>query len=250
MKLLKIRHARDLFVPECKDGPTQAGPHRRMDAWVMAKSWAHPCVTAYEVKVTRGDFLSDEKWEHYLPLCNCFYFVCPPGVIDPGELPDGVGLLCAARTGTRLYTRRKAAKRDVAIPEDVWRYILMCRVRIVDDTGMRRTKLEEWTEWLNQKREAQHIGHLAGRRLQELYREALREKEGALALVAEYDAIRERLRELGFNPDHSVGLWKLDERLDSLLGRATPRLRSRLRGTVTTIERLLESLGGEEVDGI
>ncbi|MEO8467548.1 MAG: MmcB family DNA repair protein, partial [Gammaproteobacteria bacterium] len=130
LALLRARHADDVFVDECKSGPTQLTEHERIDAWVMAKSWAHPMVTGYEIKVSRGDFLRDQKWQRYLPMCNALYFVCPAKLIAPNELPDDVGLMWASMTGSRLYTKKRAKPRDVTIPEDVWRYILMSRVRI------------------------------------------------------------------------------------------------------------------------
>ena len=55
IKLLEQRHSKDLFVPECKDGPTGShGMHVRLDAWVMPKSWANPALRGYEVKITHG----------------------------------------------------------------------------------------------------------------------------------------------------------------------------------------------------
>lgn len=75
LRLLEAKHSKDLLIPECKDGPTQSvSEHLRMDAWVMNRSWAHPCYTAYEIKVTRSDFLNDRKWRGYLPYCNEFFF--------------------------------------------------------------------------------------------------------------------------------------------------------------------------------
>jgi len=46
-----------------------------------------------EVKSSRADFLSDKKWEGYLPFATHFYFAAPEGVIVPSELPDKVGLI-------------------------------------------------------------------------------------------------------------------------------------------------------------
>jgi hypothetical protein len=48
-------------MTEVKNGPTQWGKHYRMDAVAIKKSWANPCITCYEVKVDRQDFLRDEK---------------------------------------------------------------------------------------------------------------------------------------------------------------------------------------------
>lgn len=50
-------------------------------------------VNGYEVKISRSDFKSDDKWTEYLPFCNKFYFVCPPDLIQPSELPKEIGLI-------------------------------------------------------------------------------------------------------------------------------------------------------------
>src|SRR4051812_34483562 len=73
VRLLAQRHAEDVFVPECKGGPSWTDEHKRMDAWAMKKSWSRPLVCAYEVKVSRSDFTADRKWHAYLPYCNEFY---------------------------------------------------------------------------------------------------------------------------------------------------------------------------------
>lgn len=48
-----------------------------------------------EVKVSRGDFLPDKKKPHRIEggLGNWRYFMCPEGMIQPDELPEGWGLL-------------------------------------------------------------------------------------------------------------------------------------------------------------
>lgn len=40
--LLRTKHAEDVFVDECKDGPTHYGHHLRMDAWAMKKKLGEP----------------------------------------------------------------------------------------------------------------------------------------------------------------------------------------------------------------
>ena len=48
----------------------------------------------YEIKMSRSDFLHDEKWTSYLPNFHYFWFAIPePGIVLPEELPDDVGLL-------------------------------------------------------------------------------------------------------------------------------------------------------------
>jgi hypothetical protein len=46
-----------------------------------------------EVKSCRRDFVSDKKWDKYLPYCTHFAFAAPKGVISVAELPQGVGLI-------------------------------------------------------------------------------------------------------------------------------------------------------------
>lgn len=166
--LLASRHSKDVFIPECKDGPTHYTSHVRMDAWAMNKSWAHPVVSAYEVKVSRADFLKDNKWPAYLPLCNQFYFVAPAGLIDLSELPAEAGLLTAAGKGdgARLLTKKKAPHRDVVIPEEVYRYILMCRVTTAPEHHVEPSdRAGHWRRWLREKAENQKLGYRVSKRI-------------------------------------------------------------------------------------
>lgn len=54
------------------------------------KNWV---VRGFEVKISRSDFLSDAKWQSYLPFVNYFYFATPPGLIKVEELPSEIGLV-------------------------------------------------------------------------------------------------------------------------------------------------------------
>lgn len=52
---------------------------------------------AYEVKVSRSDFLRDRRhpWKHdlALELSHRFYYACPAGLVRPDEVPEQAGLL-------------------------------------------------------------------------------------------------------------------------------------------------------------
>jgi hypothetical protein len=169
VRRLADRHTKDVFVPECKDGPTWAGKHSRLDAWAMKRSWSTPCVWGYEVKVSRSDFLQDEKWPSYLTCCNQFYFVCPDGLIKPTEIPGNIGLIYASASAKRLRVLRKAEHREAKIPESLFIYLLMCRTRVVGanhyDQPTRTQKIEEWRAWLSEKREAHNLGYQVSRRI-------------------------------------------------------------------------------------
>ncbi len=135
-KLLREKHWNSVFISQCKNGPTwgylgSKGWLLILDAWVMKKSWAHPLTIGYEIKINRSDFLADDKWSRYLDYCNEFYFVCPPGLILLNEIPLEVGLYYVTKSGKSLRSQRKAVYRDIEIPEEFYRYILMCRTRII-----------------------------------------------------------------------------------------------------------------------
>lgn len=149
-KLLREYHKPEkwFYLSEVKNGSSYTAPGRLkiMDGWAMAKSWTYPNIRAYEIKVSRNDFLQDKKWQDYLPYCNELYFVAPKGIIEPNELPAEAGLLQVASTGTKLLTKKKAARREVEIPEKLFRYILMWRVQERKDDYDRASLLQEWLD--------------------------------------------------------------------------------------------------------
>lgn len=199
--LLRTKHSKDLFVDECKDGPTQSGPHLRMDAWTMTRSWAHPCVRAYEIKVTRGDFLQDHKWRAYLPCCNEFAFACPKGVISKDELPAEVGLYYVSANARMMTVQRKPVFREVEIPESVWRYILMCRAKIVGEIRDNTGSVEYWREWLDTKEENRFLGYGVAEGIRKMVDRVKKENEALLERMKCYDGVKSALAEIGLNGD-------------------------------------------------
>lgn len=129
LELLAERHIDDLFIPECKDGSTVFSSHLRLDAWVMKRTWSPKTCIGYEIKISRSDWLRDQKWLKYISLTNLFYLVCPQGIIEKQEVPSGVGLLWTTKNGNGLRTALKAQRREIEWPVDLLVYILMCRVK-------------------------------------------------------------------------------------------------------------------------
>lgn len=84
----------------------------RMDFWSMKMSWTQRKTTAYEVKVSRKDFMRDAKWQEYLPYCERFYFVCPWGMIQAHEIHVSAGLLWVDEEGV-LHVQKSAKKRAI-----------------------------------------------------------------------------------------------------------------------------------------
>lgn len=248
---LRQRHSKDLIVEECKNGSTVFGSHLRMDVWVMPRSWTKPACTAYEIKVSRSDFLQDEKWPGYLDLCNSLYFACPSGLIQPEELPESVGLVWLSKTGTRLYTKRKAPQRDVTIPESLWRYILMCRATVEPERQFQSDR-NYWEQWLEQKRIdkefGRHVGATISRRVQEEVIEANQRNDRLEKAITEYEQIRKMIAEVTgveIDIERPPSVFAFRRHMEALQEVVPPNLRhdmrrlsERLSGVVDTIEKI------------
>ncbi len=242
--LLAIKHAADVFVPECKDGPTQfTRGHSRLDAWVMSRSWAHPACTGYEIKVSRADFLGDEKWRAYLPLSNYLYFVAPHDVIEKGEVPESCGLLRVTKSGMALRVAKKAPHRDVEIPEDLWRYILMCRAKITPPNlnGGGVPSEVYWRGWLRQKKEKRELGYNVSRAIRETLRERVLGVEAKQKVIEmemrPLNAVKAILEEMG------VTLYSWQSRKDlreTVLNKFAISIPTKLRRAVQHTAKSLE----------
>jgi len=228
LELLREKHSKDVFVPECKDGPTTTAQHTRLDAWVMPRSWRHPATTGYEIKVSRRDFLADTKWPAYLDLCHCFYFVAAPGVIQLNEVPEQAGLLVASSTGTKLFTKKKAPMREVQIPEDLWRYVLMCRARITREHEP-EAPVDWWRRWLAERDDRATVGRASSRRLARLVRERIDKVESENARLGRENErlqeVKRVLSSMGLDSPHSYAARReLEERAAAMAASALPPL--------------------------
>ncbi len=165
--LLHARHSDDIRVDQCKTGASWTGPRVGiMDFWAMKRSWTSPDIFGYEIKVSRADFIRDDKWMQYLDYCNLFYFAAPQGIIEPGELPDNVGLVVASVNCKKMYLKKKAAFRDVPIPKSLWRYLLMWRTKTTSEhEAQRQTRKEFFETWMKDKQANKIFGWQVSRAL-------------------------------------------------------------------------------------
>jgi len=221
-RLLLAKHSKDIAVPECKTGPTLYGNHCKLDFWACKKSWKNCIATGYEIKVYRSDFLQDTKWHKYLSYCHEFYFVSPPDIVMAAELPDGVGLIWTSKNGKRLYTKRKAARRDITVPADLLFYILMWRASIADESS-EESGIQYWQRWLEQKQEKRELGCRVGNALRELYKkdvlEARQENRKLKAEIKNLQPLLALCKRLDIDPSS----WSSEQRLEEKLIGAMPR---------------------------
>jgi len=89
----------------------------------------------YEVKVSRGDFLSElkapQKTARSSRGCSEFYFAVPSGLVKAAEVPDPYGLMnVGPRGGTRM-----AKRSTMPDSEPSWGYVATLLRRVMDEEG-------------------------------------------------------------------------------------------------------------------
>jgi len=184
-------HTQDFFLTECKNGPTWDMHYLRMDAVAIKKSWIRPCVTIYEVKVSRNDFLRDSKWPGYLEYCNRFYFACPKGLINPADIEDPrVGLVWVNENGS-VITKKQIPARATDIPEEFFKHILFSRIES-DRTPFFSEREEYVKAYLENKKSARALGVLVSSKMIE----RLAEMEENLSDLSKQTENSEAYREL------------------------------------------------------
>lgn len=186
ISLLKERHHEDVFIEECY---CNAYGTFRMDAWCMAGYWSKRRAIGYEIKVSRSDFVNDNKWRNYLDCCNEFYFVCPFGLIQPEEIPFDVGLCWVSKTETMIKIKRKAPHRPAIIPEGLWFQIIKNRMSVIKNSMFK--KQDYWKAWLKER----EINSEFGRQVSESIRKTVREKIETVQMEnAKFRALLEKER--------------------------------------------------------
>ena len=258
-RLIEEKHWKDVCVTECKDGPSSIGL-LKLDAWVMKRSWAHPLTIGYEFKVSRADFLQDSKWHGYLEFCNEFYFVCPSGVIKPEELSPEVGLLVVAKTGTRMFTKKKAPYRDAIVPESLYRYILMARSKITKprfslDPPKERSRKAYWESWMEHKTIDRDFGLRVSKKIAETVQKRILDVESKNEILQKNNqklaAIQEALESLGINWEwmRSYNLEeKLKEKVEKALNATPNGLSWELEHAVEALQKIQEIFKNPEIE--
>lgn len=218
--MLHNRHAEDLCVEECKNGPTQAvhrGQLAVLDMWVMRKSWSNMSFIGYEIKISRSDFMRDDKWPKYLPMTNALYIVTPPKLLAPDEIPVDCGLL--EPRGGKLTTKKVAPYREIEVPISTLLYILMARSVVSYEKGQALTveeqrlrRIDAWKEWLQRKEETRELGYQISKKLKRLVEKLKNEKLAANQERDKLEGIKRTLEKLGLNESNVSG-WNLEEKL-------------------------------------
>lgn len=162
------------FITECKTCSTYFPDPQgllKFDGLAITKSYTKPNIIGYEIKVSRNDFLQDNKWHLYLQYCNEFFFVVPKGLVKKEELPDNVGLIYYNPDNKRLRTVKKALYRQIEEPVGVYKYIIFSRLD-EDRIPFYEDRAEYAKDYLEDKVNKKYIGSRLGTKLSQDLQEA------------------------------------------------------------------------------
>lgn len=119
----------DHYIPiaEFRPGTGYGINSERFIDFYLIDCYQNCLTTAFEIKVSRNDFLNElnnpEKRRLALHFSHQFFFVTPKDLIQPHELPPEAGLIEATQTpqGIQLRQVRPALHRESARP--TWRFV-------------------------------------------------------------------------------------------------------------------------------
>lgn len=245
-------HPKDFFLSECKTDSTYfAGPQGLLifDGLAVTRSYTSPCITGYEIKVSRSDFQRDNKYHLYLQYCNEFYFVVPAGLLKKEEIPDDMGLIYYYPETGKLLKKKRALYRQIEEPVGVYKYIIYSRIA-QDRTPFYEEKAEYAKAYLEDRADKQRIGFNLGSKM-------ARELSDAYGRLSRVEKSEEKLnlldRLVEVMKKNGIHCWSHEdyaEKLDAALqSKADPDdlkyLKRDLEGALNIIERMEKGEGDE-----
>lgn len=217
LRRLRARHSEDIsdaevYVPS---GRGAGAGSQRMDFYSIACSWANPNITAYEVKVSRQDFVRDNKWPAYLPCCHHFVFVTAPGVCKLDEIPAEAGWHELSANGKVLLTRKKAPRRSIEANTEalIYKHLLMRHAKRGVPTR------DQWLAWMEQKRADRELGKAVGKEIRHTIRERIESVDSENKRLQSWcegmEEMATVLKALGVDPDEvrKGDSWRIQQKL-------------------------------------
>lgn len=194
-----VGHLRGYARPAMCWENLQLGPSGspRPDVFTMEHSYTRFAPTAFEVKVSRADFLRDVqagKALGYLKYAGALVFACPKGMITKAEVPAGCGLI---ERGAQVWrwARKPTLQRLDNLPWEAWLKLVMDGCS--RESGASRDMVDgrRATEWQQRERVRKALGDdlaqiMANRDSARLQLE--REQLLASTMASDLRALRER----------------------------------------------------------
>jgi len=136
---------------------------RRIDAMAHALNPNKPCLFGFEIKVSRGDWLSElrdpEKSERFRRHCNAWYVVSPlKGVVKKEELPEGWGWIATHGKSLAIKKRSEWNDHPIHCPNIIAAFLRRSYLGRMDEQGRQYSeaynKGVESQDWLMKRLKA------------------------------------------------------------------------------------------------
>lgn len=237
----------------------QLGPvgSMRPDVYAIDRSFANPSPTAYEVKVSRADFLADVtagKWIAYLSQAEAVYFAVPLGMVKRSEVPQNAGLYVRSETGWAAL--RRPTRQVVQLEPQTLLKLLIDGAEHVAKRKLAKLRRDasdlRWSEEARRKQWGERVAAVlanteaAERRLEALEHHEARQREEAKkhadACLAE---VRTFCADLGVEfEERQPTVWAVRRKLEALRRdkTAVDRARAHVTGAQNAIARALAEL--------
>lgn len=241
-RLLEQRHAKDVFVPQCKMG---AAGSRVLDGWALLPTWSPLTTIGYEIKVSRSDWLQDQKFEDYRACCHLFLVVAPRKIVAATELPSGVGLLepVGEGDGQRLVMRAKPVRQEPNSDKLVrlMAHALMWRKGIGEDNlEQRERRLVYWQHLVDQQDRAAALGRAVKGRMRGIIHDALTRASEAESKANALYWTAEVLTELGIRPGYNK--WSARRTVRQALGRDAEAVKEAVGNAMSALRQIQEAI--------
>lgn len=146
----------------------QLGPagSARPDVYSIEPTYSRFLAVAYEVKISRSDFLSDVtsgKALRYLEFAGSLVYATPKGMVRKDEIPDGCGLIERSGTGWR-YAKKPKVNPVQNLPRDAWMKLLIDGVTRCQ-SALRDPKVRQANQWEHAERVRKMLGDELGNML-------------------------------------------------------------------------------------
>lgn len=250
----------------------QLGPvgSPRPDVYTLDPTYMRIAARAFEVKVTRSDFLRDVqagKALGYRCYAGSLVFATPKGLVKKDEVPAGCGLIERGAENWR-WARKPVLQSLDDLPFECWMKLLIDGIGR-EQGSVRRPESRSYHQWMHDKRVRERLGAELGelyanrerargrlvdecRRLNEQAEETKalrleREKMDRERAEQQLEAIRSQIRALcvEFGLDETAPAWEVARALRSL---RPDDDRSHLESTAQILERQAQQMQRAAID--
>jgi len=222
---------------------------RILDGWALLPTWSPLTAIGYEIKVSRSDWLQDQKFEEYRGCCHLFLVVAPPKVVAASEMPAGVGLLepVGQGDGQRLVMRVKPVRQeaDFAKLSRLMAHALMWKKGIGGSSQARRERqIAYWQSLVDQRERGHTLGREVKGRIRDTIRELLSAAQTAESRANTLQWAAEVFDSLGIRPGYDR--WSTERNITQALGSQRENLLRDIDQGVAALRRLRDIVGAEE----